>query len=143
MDYNSNNIDQSLRLAYENTEYRTFKPELSIRIGQENESLTVFLFDNNAFTWAYVSACNPYSIKISDSENQKRHEILMEQVKNRGWRFLEGEGRAMDRTWAEKSLFILDISKKEALELAQQFEQNAIVFGYFNQKPQLLFCLEK
>lgn len=143
MDYNSNNIDQSLLTAYQNTEYLTYKPGLSIKIGQINEPLAVFLFDNNAFTWAFVSACNPYSIAISAEENEKRHSTLTEMVQAAGWRFLQGEGRSADGTWVEKSLFILDISKKEAQQLARKFEQNAFVFGYFDRAPELVICPRK
>ncbi len=140
MDYNSNNIDQSLITAYQDTVYSTFQPPLQLKIGEKNEALTVFLFDNNAFTWAFVSASNPFSIKIEAKENQKRHSALVNFVKNSGLRFIEGEGKSKDSTWSEKSLFILDISKKEAIILAQNFEQNAIVFGYFDRAPDLVLC---
>lgn len=140
MDYNSNNIDQSLIEAYKNTIYTTFQPKLEIKIGQQNEDLSVFLFDNNAFTWAFVSASNPFSIKIAEEENLRRQKALIGFVENSSLRYLEGEGKSTDQKWIEKSLLILDISKKEAIKLAQNFEQNAIVFGYFNRLPELILC---
>ena len=140
MDYNSNKIDQSLLKAYNETVYSTLNPVLEIKIGQENEELSVFLFDNNAFTWAFVSACNPFSIKIEDEENQKRHQILIDITQNGEFRFLEGQGKHPDSDWSEKSLLILDISKKEAIKLAKDFQQNAIVFGYFNRAAELVIC---
>jgi uncharacterized protein DUF3293 len=140
MDYNSNKIDQSLLKAYNETIYSTLNPSLEIKIGQKNEDLSVFLFDNNAFTWAFVSACNPFSIKIEDNENQKRHQVLIEFTKNREYRFLEGQGKHPNSDWSERSLLILDISKKDAIQLAKDFQQNAIVFGYFNRAPELIIC---
>jgi len=140
MDYNSNNIDQTLIKAYQNTIYKTHKPALEIIINQQNEPLTVFLFDNNAFTWAFVSASNPFSINITKEENKKRHQALINFVSHSGLRYLEGEGQSKDGEWSEKSLLILDISKKEAIKLAQNFEQNAIVFGHFNRAPELVLC---
>lgn len=140
MDRNSNNIDQSLIEAYQNTVYATSIPPLEIKIGQANEALTVFLFDNNAFNWAFVSASNPFSIEITEEENNKRHQALVESVQQSGWRQIEGIGKSKDGKWSERSLLILDISKKEAIKLAQSFEQNAIVFGYFNQNPELVLC---
>ena len=140
MEYNSNNIDQSLISAYQDSLYSTFIPALQIKIGQENEDLSVFLFDNNAYTWAFVSASNPFSIKIAEDENQKRHQDLIDFVNNSGLRYLEGEGKGLNSDWSEKSLLILDISKKDAIKLAQNFEQNALVFGYFNQAPELVLC---
>ncbi|MFT5165252.1 MAG: hypothetical protein ACI8P3_000476 [Saprospiraceae bacterium] len=140
MDYNSNNIDQSLLKAYNETLYSTFNPAYLIKIGQKNEDLSIFLFDNNAYTWAFVSASNPFSIKISSEENQQRHQSLLDFTKNSGLRFLEGEGKHPDSDWSEKSLLILDISKREAIKLARDFEQNAIVFGYFNRAAELVIC---
>lgn len=126
--------------AYRETIYHTYSPALNIKIDQENEDLTVFLFDNNAYTWAFVSASNPYSIKISDQENQQNHKTLLEWVQKQGYRFLEGEGKHPHEDWLEKSVLILDISKKDAVELGEKFKQNAIVFGYFNKAPELIFC---
>ena len=140
MEYNSNNIDQSLLSAYQDSVYETFNPALQIKIGEENEELSVFLFDNNVYTWAFVSASNPFSIKISTEENEKRHQSLINLVNNSELRCIEGEGKSEDSSWSEKSLLILDISKKDAIKLAQTFEQNALVFGYFNRAPELVLC---
>ena len=61
MDDSSGNIDQQLLEAYLNTTYRVFTPDLAIRIGIDNDDLNTFLFDNNAFSWAFISAANPGS----------------------------------------------------------------------------------
>lgn len=140
MNLNSKNLDQSLIKAYQDTIYSTSNPKIDIEIGKENEALSVFLFDNNAYTWAFVSASNPFSIEITDRENTKRHQSLKDFVANSGLRQIEGLGKSKDGEWSEKSLLILDISKKEAIKLAQNFEQNAIVFGYFDQNPELVLC---
>ena len=141
MDHNSLNIDQHTLQAYLSTSYVTEKPDLSIKIGEMNRPLNVFLFDNNSFFWAFVSASNPYSSMLSDNENELLHNNLIEIVKENKFRFVEGLGVPSDESWkAEKSLLILDISKKEAIELGKHFNQNAIVFGQLNQVPELVFC---
>ncbi len=140
MQYNSNKIDQSLITAYQDTLYKTSKPALELKVGEKNEALTVFLFDNNAFTWAFVSACNPFSIQISEQENNRRHFALIDFVENSDLLYVEGEGKSKDGKWSEKSLLILNIPRNEAIKLAQNFEQNAIVFGYFDKAPELVLC---
>ena len=141
MDHNSLNIDQRTLQAYINTTYSTEKPELSIKIGEVNRPLNIFLFDNNSYSWAFVSASNPYSTVISEEENEFRHNDLMENVKSMNLRFCEGLGIPGDKDWkAEKSLLILDISRKDAIELGKKHNQNAIVFGMLNQAPELVFC---
>ncbi len=141
MDHNSLNIDQQTLQAYLNTTYVTEKPALSIKIGENNMPMNVFLFDNNSFVWAFVSASNPYSSILPEDENALRHKDLMEEVKAMKFRYCEGIGIPSDESWkAEKSLLILDITKKEAIELGKKYNQNAIVVGRINQAPELIFC---
>ena len=141
MDDNSLNIDQHVVQAYLNTIYAVKKPKLSIKIGEINQPLNIFLIDNNSFTWAFVSAFNPHSTILSDEENELRHSDLIQSVINLNFRYCEGEGIPPDDSWkAEKSLLILDIAKKDAIDLGKTYNQNAIVFGRLNQAPELVFC---
>jgi hypothetical protein len=140
MDQAKSKLNDSLLDAYQRTTYHVNRPAIDIKIGERNEDLAVFLFDNNAFSWAFVSASNPYSIGISAVENQKRTTELIEFAQLKNWRFLRGEGYSSDGNWSEDSLFILDISKNDAIELAKHFEQNAFVFGYLDKTPELILC---
>ncbi len=141
MDHNSPNTDQHTLQAYLNSTYITKKPDLTIKIGEANQSLNLFLFDNNSFFWTFISASNPYSTVLSDDENELLYNDLIENVKTMKLRYCEGLGIPSDDQWkAEKSLLILDISKKEAIELGKKYNQNAIIFGKLNQAPELVFC---
>ena len=140
MNQTKSQLDESLLEAYERTTYRVHRPSIDIKIGELNEDLSVFLFDNNAFSWAFVSASNPYSIKISAVENQQRTDALIEYAEQNNWRYLRGEGRSTNSNWSEDSLFILDVSKQDAIALADRFEQNAFVFGYLDKAPELVLC---
>jgi hypothetical protein len=52
---------------------------------------------------------------------------------------IEGQGVGEDPSWApELSLFIIGISKEEALFIGNKFEQNAIVYGVIDSAPELL-----
>ena len=114
MDHNSLNIDQQTVQAYLKTTYTTEKPSLSIKIGEINPALHVFLFDNNSIFWAFISAFNPYSTVLPDEENDLRHQALIEKATSKKMRFREGLGVPADENWkAEKSLLILDISSHQ------------------------------
>jgi len=141
MDHNSLNIDQHTLQAYLNTTYVTKKPNLTIKIGEVNQPLNVFLFDNNSFFWTFISASNPYSTALSDDENELHYIDLIESAKTMNLRYCEGYGVPNDEQWKpEKSLLILDISKKDAIKLGKKYKQNAIVFGKIHQAPELVFC---
>lgn len=140
MDDISRNIDQRLRDAYLATTYEVKHLGLHLRIGEENWDLEEFLIDNNVFSWAFISAWNPFSKSLSPSENEIRHSKLKDFAKNKQWVFAEGFGVPQNKDWnAEKSLFILDISKTEAISLGKKFDQNAIVIGRLAKAPELLF----
>ena len=140
MDDISRNIDQQLLEAYLATTYEVKHLGLYLRIGEENWDLEEFLIDNNVFSWAFISAWNPFSKPLPPSENKIRHLKLIEFVKNKRWVFAEGFGIPPNEDWqAEKSLFILDISRNEAINLGKKFDQNAIVIGRLGKTPELLF----
>jgi hypothetical protein len=140
MDDISRNIDQQLQEAYLATIYEVKHLGLQLRIGEENWNLEELLIDNNAFSWAFISAWNPFSQLLSPKENNILHLKLIELAKNKCWIYTEGLGVPQNKGWeAEKSLFILDIPKSEAVILGKTFNQNAIVIGRLGKAPELLF----
>jgi hypothetical protein len=139
MDDFSRNIDQQLREAYLATTYEVKYLGLQLRIGQENWHLEEFLIDNNVFSWAFISAWNPFSQPRSPSENENQHAKLIAFAKSKQWVFAEGFGVPQNDDWkAEKSLFLLDISRNEAINLGKIFDQHAIVFGRLGKAPELI-----
>ena len=140
MDDNSRNLDQQLREAYLATTYEVKQLGIFLKIGESNWHMEEFLVDNNVFTWAFISAYNPYSKDFSLLENEKRHTQLVSEVKKMDLVFAEGFGVPANEDWkAEKSLLILDISKEDAITLGKRWEQNAIVWGRLGGEPELVF----
>ncbi len=130
MDDISGNIDQPLLDAYLATIYEVKHLGLQIKIGEENGHLEEFLVDNNMFSWAFISAWNPYSKEVSAEENEIRHSKLVKMVEAKKFPFSEGYGVPSNEKWeAEKSLMILGISRREAIFFGKRMEQNAIVWG--------------
>ena len=142
MDDSSVNIDQQLLKAYLNAKYYIVKPSLNIEVGAVSRPLDVFLMDNNAYNWAFVSAWNPQSVLLGHLENEGRHQALMQNLIEARYTFCEGYGESNDGSWpAEKSLLILDIPRIDAMRLGRRYQQNAILYGMLN-KPAELVWLE-
>ena len=139
MDDISSNIDQRLIEAYQATTYAVKALALALRIGEKNRHLEEFLIDNNEYSFAFVSAYNPYSQPLSEMENKARHLQLITWLKAKGFRYKTGYGIPDDSSWfPEKSVLILGISKKKAKELGNELEQNAVIFGILGKAPELV-----
>lgn len=140
MDDYSVNIDQQLLKAYLNADYCIVKPSLKIKVGEISRALDVFLMDNNAYYWAFITAWNPHSQLLDQEENEARHLALMQSLIEGKFTFCEGFGETHDDRWPmEKSLMILDISKSDAMRLGRRYQQNSILYGALNSPAQLIW----
>lgn len=113
---------------------------IAIKIGQANPALESLLDQQNASSWAFITAWNPKSIPLSQIENETRHQALIEMIEKLGYSYFIGKGIGADKNWTpEVSLFILNIPKAKAIQIGHYFNQNAIVFGQKEELPILLF----
>lgn len=132
--------------AYRQTSYLvgTDHP-VCLRIGQHNPALDALLKKHGAqkMPWAFLTAHNPKSKKLSDEENKKRERDLRKRLTASGYRFVEGKGVGDDGLWPEeRSVLIFNITREAAKLLGQDLEQNAIVVGVSGGAPELVFCAE-
>lgn len=125
-----------------NTVYRVFKDEnytYDIFVGSEH------VLENLGFTqvgsWAFITAWNPLPIIYTLEENRDRNEQLKKDLDSLGLFYLDGVGMALDGSWQEKSLFVKDISKSQAEDLAQKYKQVAYLFGLRNGKAELVYSM--
>jgi hypothetical protein len=82
------------------------------------------------FTWAYVTACNPSSVRLPDEDNAARQRELERVVASLGVAFYAGEGVADDGGWPpEPSLLILGIERGDAVRLWREYGQVALLYG--------------
>jgi Protein of unknown function (DUF3293) len=125
-----------LEAAYLSTDYEVENfpsGTFTIRIGESNAELA-------GLDWAFVTACNPGSVRLSDEENSRRMAELEGVVRNRGWCYYRGHGVGRDGQWPpEPSFLIVGISEADAVELARRFGQNAIVAGRPGEPAQLVW----
>ena len=131
-------MNKELLKAYTETDFNVFELSITIKIGEHNGLLNNLLFEQGFEKWAYITPFNPYSKVLTVEQNEHRLKDLRNKIAN--YKYFEGEGVGKDPSWKpEKSFLILGITKERAIELGNEYEQNAIVYGEINELPELLW----
>lgn len=73
-----------------------------------------------------ITACNSFEQKMSAEENRQRNNLLLKQLKTLQVKIKPVIGRSPGGDWQEPSFAIYGLSRKEACELASEFEQRGI-----------------
>jgi len=136
-------VPDTLIDAYRRTAFNADTPKgrLSLRVGQRCLELDNLLTDHAVSTWAYVTAVNPGSMRPRDEENAARQRELDSVVASLGVTSYSGEGVADDGRWPpEPSLLILGIGRSDAVRLARQYGQLALVYGELGREAELVLC---
>lgn len=129
--------------AYRNTTYRVDHPDggFGIRVGERSRRLDALLAMHGVRCWAYLTASNPRSEKLSPEINRLRNAALMEQVKQQEFVIYPGRGEPDTGDWvAEESVLILGIDASAALRLGAQFDQHAVLAGEAGGPAKLMWC---
>ena len=132
--------------AYKNTTYLVYSPigEIDIRIGVMNPLLQQLLLNNSSESWAFITACNPYSVMQNEDVNTLLNTQLEDYLSGKRYLFFKGIGVGDDNSWEpEVSFMVLNIRKEDAVKLGRQFKQNAIVTGVIGNAPELIDCLNE
>jgi len=94
--------------------------------------------------WALVTPCNPRSRSLSDADNAARHDAMHAELVAMGQRFVPAVGRDPDGRWPDEPGFLLvDPPERLAVELAERWDQNAIVTGRPGEAPTLLWVVQR
>ena len=132
--------------TYKNTTYLVYSPigEIDIRIGVMNPLLQQLLLNNSSESWAFITACNPYSVMQNEDVNTLLNTQLERYLLEKQYLFFKGMGVGDDDSWEpEASFMVLDIRKEDAIKLGRQFKQNAIVVGVIGTSAELIDCLNE
>jgi hypothetical protein len=136
-------LDERLLEAYRATDYVLFVGDghdVTLNIGTPNRDFDRVLDRRHTTTAVVVTAYNPRSIVLSDTENRARHAELTALLDARGCDYALGEGRDPTGHWkAELECVVFGIPVEAGLELARRFDQNAIVFVKRGGAPELAY----
>jgi Protein of unknown function (DUF3293) len=129
--------------AYQNTSFCADTPDgrLRIRVSETNAGLDRPLVSSGLREWAYVTACNPGSVMLSDIQNRECQAQLEAEIARRNLVAFVGEGIGGDGRWPpERSLLVLGIGQTDAICLGRKVEQMAIVVGVAGEAARLVPC---
>lgn len=129
--------------AYENADYLVNETDslFTLKIGKKNYQLEQILKKHQASNWAFVTAHNPHSNKLSKKDNLNRHQKLISYCETQNYNYYSGQGIDKSGDWEpENSLLIIGIDVEKAKNLGQHFQQNAIVCGSVDEPAFLVSC---
>ena len=123
-------LDQSLISAYKDTHYRVdIAPSFVMKVGMPSEPLRQLYSQYRSDCAAYITACNPFSRNLSDTENTARQAALLNELTGRSLKFINGIGLDSKGEWpGEASFLVLGLSLEATRVLARKYEQNAVVW---------------
>jgi hypothetical protein len=134
--------DPALDAAYRATDYRVEggpNGPFVVRVGEMSVDLEQLLLDEVEFDWAYLTACNPGSVRLTDDENARRTQELRDLLRCR-WQYVyEGLSVGRDGTWREPSFLVLGMNEDEAVQIGRRFGQNAVVVGRMAEPARLVW----
>jgi len=140
----ANTKREELNKAYLDTNYVADceGTRVLIRIGEIPESLDPILNLKNQDYWTFITAYNPYSQELTEKENKARQAALKARLSENNWIHFDGYGEAPNGEWPpEPSLLVLGIARTDAINLATEFQQNAIVCGRKKAIAELVWCM--
>ena len=135
-------MDIELLNNYKNTDYwfAVGKKTITLTIGQKNNDFDRLCERFDQTTGTFITACNPQSQLLTKSENKIRNEqlaTLLEQMTE--IHCFSGEGQDRDKQWPpEASFMVLGLKKKTAIDLAREYQQNALVWIEYQQAAVLI-----
>ena len=131
----------ALRIRYRSTDYLAFDGSRKIvaRLDRMNPDLDALLARRGAAEAVFLTAWNPRSAKTDAATNAAAHARLLEILEDEDLDWLKHRGEAQQGDWLEEGVLILDLPPFDALQLAEMFGQNAIVWQAHGQPAALLF----
>ena len=123
-------MDTELKEAFLNTIYqaKVNNHNQVINLTAPNEWLSNLSTDDST-GWCFITAWNPLPDILDSKENNRRNLLLLNYLKQEGYRYYEGQGTSEDGKWSEKSFLIVGISSEMAIELGATCGQVAIIVG--------------
>lgn len=130
-----------LLAAYCRTEYRVELPnrKFSIRLGSCCSELDELLAETGRSEWTIITAENPRSRQLSESENAGRRNQLRQRLCETGdWEFFPSVAICPRSEWPpEHGQLVVGIAEDDALLLGREFDQHAILWGRVGHRASL------
>lgn len=132
--------------AYRATTYRVFLPggPCNLRIDETCTELVNWLKQHGCAGFAIITAYNPGARRVDDAQNAERQSALECELLEGNYEPYAGENVPDAADWpSEETCFIPDIALEDAFALAEDYGQNAIVWGGADGIPRLAWIEDK
>lgn len=133
---------QALDAGYRATVYRVRdgREPFELRVDVASKPLAALLRQHGVATAAYLTACNPYGVRMTQAANRAANEALRAALVEADAFVFEGEAVDPTGAWpAEPSFLALGIALATARELGVRFRQNALLFADDDAVPRLVW----
>lgn len=122
---------------YESALYIVVELEYNVLINKLNPKLDKYMSSNNFTNWAIITAYNPQSKILSNSQNILNNQKLLSDIAN--FNFLHTESADEKGEWEKELGFVIfDIDLGEAKLFGRKYNQKAICFGKLNEKARII-----
>ena len=137
----SNDSLNDLVNAYYSTTYRIIKPRIELKPGRICPQLNQLLEEKGIDHWAVITAFNPNSRHQSDKLNDLANRELKKKLDEAGKLYMESVAEADSvSSWPPEYGFFTEVSSlQEAVGLALDFGQKAIVYGERGMNPSIVW----
>lgn len=135
-------MDRVMEGLYRSALYRVDAiPPFVLRVGQYSDALNALFLDKKCQSAAFLTACNPMGVNISDTLNRQAQQELTSDIRDLGFASTAAIGldSTADSDWpGEPSLFVPGLSKHHAMRLGAKYLQLAIVWCPSTSVPELV-----
>ncbi len=130
----------NLLQAFAETHYTVrHETPFTMHIGLPCPPLVALMSHHKVQCAAFITAFNPFSRQLSDSDNSVRQATLKAQLNQRGLICIDGIGQHPSNHWpGEISVLVLGLDLEAAKTVARHHEQHAFVWAASDGVPQLV-----
>lgn len=97
-----------------------------LRNGEPHPALAMWMQKNGFSSLAIITAYNPGSVLLEESENRRRNVILEQMIQELGLPYGPALNQAPDGGWQEPGFWVAGIGLEAAVALGREFRQAAI-----------------
>jgi hypothetical protein len=134
-------ISPELAKAYADARYQVAdsRATFTLHLGKFSPELMSLYLDNDKFSSAFLTAHNPFSNIVTDTENTAAQHALEAELADLGFTILSGYGCDGDGAWPqEMSALVLGIDFETAQTISKRYGQNAFLFAADDAVPKLI-----
>ena len=137
--FSESTLPSGLIQAYRETHYKAPSLDLALVVDQPNPALDQAQRRHRSGCSAFITACNPYSVELTPTDNGVRQLELAAELRSRSLAFVDGIGQHPSNEWSGEPIFLVfGLTLEAAKTLCARLEQNGFVWSGPDAVPSLI-----